>query len=46
MKAMKAVCLLIVAFAVLALPAVSQGVMSKTVVRDLSAGPFPPPHVL
>lgn len=50
MKALKAVCLLAVTLAVLALPvtqAVSQGLMSKTVVRDVGAGPFPPPpHVL
>jgi hypothetical protein len=49
MKVIKAVCLLIVTFAVLAVPAtqaVCQGTLSRTVVRDLSAGPFPPPHVL
>jgi hypothetical protein len=49
MKTIKAVCLLVVAFAVLAVPAtqaISRGLMSGTVVRDLGAGPFPPPHVL
>ena len=45
MKSIKAVCLLVVTLAVLAVPAVSQGLMSKTVVRDLSSGPFPPPHI-
>lgn len=46
MKALKAVCLLVVTFAVLAIPAtqaVSQGLTSRTVVRDLGVGPFPPP---
>jgi hypothetical protein len=49
MKVIKAVCLLIVTFAVLAVPAtqaVSQGLISRTVIRDLGVGPFPPPHVL
>jgi hypothetical protein len=45
MKLMKAACLLVVTLAVLAVPAVSQGLISKTVVRDLSSGPYPPPHV-
>lgn len=49
MKSIKAVCLLVLTLAVLAVPAtqaVSRGLMSGTVVRDLGAGPFPPPHVL
>lgn len=49
MKFIKAACLLVVTFAVLAVPAmqaVSHGPMSKTTVRDLSSGPYPPPHVL
>jgi hypothetical protein len=48
MKSIKAVCLLVLAVAVLAVPAtqaVYQGTLSRTVVRDLPAGPFPPPHV-
>jgi hypothetical protein len=49
MKSIKAACLLVLTLAVLAVPAaqaVYQGTLSRTVVRDLSAGPFPPPHVL
>ena len=45
MKALKAVCLLVFTLAVLAVPAtqaISHGLMSKTVVRDLPIGPFPP----
>lgn len=46
MKSIKAACLLLLTLAVLALPAtqaISQGTFT-TVVRDLSAGPFPPPR--
>jgi len=45
MKSIKAVCLLVITLAVLAVPAtqaVSQGALSKTVVQDLPIGPFPP----
>jgi hypothetical protein len=48
MKSIKAACLLVLTLAVLAVPAaqaVCQGTLSRTVVRDLPAGPFPPPHV-
>jgi hypothetical protein len=49
MKSIKAACLLVVTLAVLAVPAtqaIYQGTLSKTTVRDLPVGPFPPPHVL
>ncbi len=49
MKSIKAACLLVLTLAVLAVPAtqaISQGTLSKTVVRDMPVGPFPPPpHV-
>jgi hypothetical protein len=49
MKSIKAACLLVLTLAVLAVPAaqaVYQGTLSGTIMRDVSAGPFPPPHVL
>jgi hypothetical protein len=45
MKSIKAACLLVLTLAVLAVPAaqaISQGLISKTVVRDLGVGPEPP----
>jgi hypothetical protein len=49
MKSIKAACLLVLTLAMLAVPvtqAVYQGALSKTTVRDIAAGPFPPPRVL
>jgi len=48
MKYIKAACLTLLTLAVFAVPAVqaqSQRIISPATVRDLGAPPFPPPHI-